>query len=1060
METMFRISNCTVENQIKFATCTLFGSALTWWNSHIKTVGHDVAYEMTWTNLKKKMTEKYCPRGKIKKLEVEMWNLKVKGTDVVRYNQHFQELALMCARMFPEESDKIERSPINANIANNQRGTRAGQKATCFECGAQGHFKRECPKLKNNKCGNQGGNGNAPSKVYVVGNAGTNPDSNFVMGNETINGDGSDRGNETRLNIISCTKTQKYMLKGCHVFLAHVTTKKAEDKSEEKRLEDVPIVQDYPKVFPEDLPARAPYQLAPSEMKKLSNELQELSGKGYLQLRVREEDIPKMAFRTRYGHYKLQVMPFGLTNAHAVFMDLMNWVCKPYLDKFMIVFIDDILVYSRNKKEHKEHLKAILELLKKEELHAQFSKCEFWIPKVQFISHLIDSQGIHVDPTKIESIKHWASSKTPMAIRQFLGLVGYYRRLPRKANVVADALSRKVQIKPLRVQALVMTIGLNLPKKNLEAQIEAQKPENFKNKDVGGMIRKDIPKEKLEPRANGTLCLKGRSWLPCYGDLRTVIMHESYKSKYFVHPGFDKMYQDKKKLYWDFITKLPKSSQGYDTIWVIVDRLTKSAIFLPMREIDPMGKLARMYLKEVVTRHGIPISIIYDRDPRFALNFWKSLQKALSTNLDMSTAYHPQTDGQSERTIQTLEDMLCACVIDFEKANLEIQQDKEEQVDDEEVLQSREKLMKDIQTFLQKFNRYSFGVMPRVLSIAWERLFEIKYAFTYKQYQPGEIQELMCKLFEDVRNIRVELAEYINSPSWNRPTFYDDNEEYSVNYKEYLENSSDAITPVLPTEEPEYFLRMGYEHLSITPETESDEVTESSAKNLLPIPSEYEVISDDESDDDESLSDEDVPMEDFKVYSNPLFDDEEINSDKLDPHYFNTESDFIESFPNLDSLFDSSLKFDYLGEFSGALMPTSIVVEKRIRRKHEEYISLMKKLFSINSFPRPLKKFHANTIVETLPTSPIPVEDSDSQREDIDILPAQMICYLQSLKATTMTRKGISIFLKNYLLMIPFLFPKMSHLILIIIMICHFLVLFRNHRMLTLSLILSPIQEK
>ncbi|GKA04568.1 putative reverse transcriptase domain-containing protein [Tanacetum coccineum] len=202
------------------------------------------------------------------------------------------------------------------------------------------------------------------------------------------------------------------------------------------------------------------------------------------------------------------------------------------------------------------------------------------------------------------------------------------------------------------------------------------------------------------------------SWLPCYGDLRTVIMHESHKSKYSIHPGSDKMYQDMKKLYWwpnmkaniatyvskcltcakvkaehqrpsgllvqpeipqwkwdnitmDFVTKLPKSSQGYDTIWVIVDRLTKSAIFMPMRETDPMDKLARMYLKEVVTKHGIPVSIICDRDPRFASNFWRSLQKTLGTSLDMSTAYHPQTDGQSERTIQTLEDMLRACVIDF-----------------------------------------------------------------------------------------------------------------------------------------------------------------------------------------------------------------------------------------------------------------------------------------------------------------------------------------------------------------------------------------------------------
>ncbi|GJR57636.1 putative reverse transcriptase domain-containing protein [Tanacetum coccineum] len=168
---------------------------------------------------------------------------------------------------------------------------------------------------------------------------------------------------------------------------------------------------------------------------------------GYHQLRVREEDIPKTAFRTRYGHYEFQVMPFGLTNAPAVFMDLMNRVCKPYLDKFVIVFIDDILIYSKSKQEHEKHLKIILELLKKEELYAKFSKCEFWIPKVQFLGHVIDSEGIHVDPAKIESIKDWASPKSPTEIRQFLGLAGYYRRFIEGFSKIAKPMTKLTQKK-------------------------------------------------------------------------------------------------------------------------------------------------------------------------------------------------------------------------------------------------------------------------------------------------------------------------------------------------------------------------------------------------------------------------------------------------------------------------------------------------------------------------------------------------------------------------------------------------------------------------------------
>ncbi|GJU17906.1 putative reverse transcriptase domain-containing protein [Tanacetum coccineum] len=350
---------------------------------------------------------------------------------------------------------------------------------------------------------------------------------------------------------------------------------------------------------------------------------------GYHQLRVRDEDIPKTAFRTRYGHYEFQVMPFGLTNAPAVFMDLMNRVCRPYLDKFVIVFIDDILIYSKTKEEHDAHLRLILELLKKEELYAKFSKCDFWLSKVQFLGHVIDSEGIHVDPAKIESIKDWESPKTPTEIRQFLGLAGYYRRfiegfskiakpmtkltqksvkfnwgekeetafqtlkqklcsapilalpkgsenfvvycdashkglgavLMQKEKVIAYA-SRQLKIHEKNYTTHDLELGAvllrdydcelryHLRKANvvadaiLNAQVKIRKEENYETEDLCCMIK------NLEPRVDETLCLKNRSWIPCLDDLRALIMHESHKSKYSIHPGSDKMYQDLKKLYW------------------------------------------------------------------------------------------------------------------------------------------------------------------------------------------------------------------------------------------------------------------------------------------------------------------------------------------------------------------------------------------------------------------------------------------------------------------------------------------------------------------------------
>ncbi|GKE01210.1 putative reverse transcriptase domain-containing protein, partial [Tanacetum coccineum] len=607
-------------------------------------------------------------------------------------------------------------------------------------------------KLKNQNRGNKAGKKTKESrgKAYVLGGGEANPDSNVVTADERISetntvlrgytlgllghpfnidlipvelgdevlivqGDSSDKGNKSKLSIISCAKTQKYIKRGCLIFLAQVTKKETEDKSEEKRLENVPIVWDFLEIFPEDLPglplmrqvefqiflvpgaapvARALYRLAPTELQELSSQLQELSDK------VREEDIPKTAFRTRYGHYEFQVMSFGLTNA------------------------------PTSEEEHAEHLKLILELLKKEELYAKFPKCEFWLSKVllaitddllKLLKQKLCGAPILALPGGSEnSVVYYDAS------RKGLGAV-----LMQREKVIAYASCQlKIHEKnytthDLELEAVVFALKMwrhylygtkcvvftnhkslqhILDQKELNMRqrrwlellsdydceiryhpgkanvVEARREENYGTEDLGGMIK------NLEPRSDETLCLRNRSWIPYFGDLRTLIIHESHKSKYSIHSGSDKMYQDLKKLYWwpnmkveiatyvskcltcarvkaecqkpsgllvqpvipvwkwenitmDFVTKLPKTSLGQDAIWVIVDRLTKSAHLLPMKETESMEKLTRQYLKEVVSRHGVLVLIISDRDSKFTSHFWKSLNQALCTQLDMSTAY-------------------------------------------------------------------------------------------------------------------------------------------------------------------------------------------------------------------------------------------------------------------------------------------------------------------------------------------------------------------------------------------------------------------------------------
>ncbi|GKD31607.1 putative nucleotidyltransferase, ribonuclease H, partial [Tanacetum coccineum] len=717
---------------------------------------------MLWEDFKTLTREEFCPSNEMQKLETKLGNHAMVGAGHAAYTDRFHELARLVPHLVTPENKRIERYVYG--IAPQIRDMVAATESTMIqsvkpkagvltnEAIRNGSIKKNPEKRENE---------GEPCKDRNVRDDNKSGSFDVIMGMDWLSDHKAKifcHEKVVRIPLLD-GKVLRVIGERLEEKVSHLMSTK------EHKQEEMVVVRDFPELFPNDLPglppireiefpielvpraisvAKSPYRLAPSEMEEFSGQLKKLQDKGlirpssspwgapvlfvkkngrsfrmcidyrelnkltiknryplpkiddmfnqlqgsqyfskidlrsgYHQLRVHEDDIPKTAFRTHYGHFKFTVIPFGLTKAPTIFMDLMNRVCRPYLDKFVIVFIDDILIYSKTQEEHE-------------------------LREVQFLGHVINGDGIHVDPSKIDAVKNWEAPRTPFKVHSFLGLarksktfdwgdeqerafqtlkdklcnapvlalpngpedfvvycdasgLGLGCVLMQRGKVIAYA-SRQLKIyeknyttHDLELGAVVFALKIwrhylygtksviYTNHKSLQ-YIFNQKELNMRQRRWIELFS-DYDCEILYHHGKANVVADALSRkervkpkrVPLKGDVRTLIIDEAHMSKYSVHPGADKMYYDLRDRYWwsrmkkDIAVYVSRTSSGHDTIWVIVDRLPKSAHFLPTREDYKMDRLVRLYLNEIVARNGVPISIISDRDSRSTSRFWQSM---------------------------------------------------------------------------------------------------------------------------------------------------------------------------------------------------------------------------------------------------------------------------------------------------------------------------------------------------------------------------------------------------------------------------------------------------